>query len=202
MDEKKMIPPDKDRLRDLILARSFKLGDFTLSSGKRSDYYIDCRTTTLHPEGAHLITRLLMPILAQWKIEQVGGLTLGADPIVAGISLASSGMARDPVHEYDCPVITGFIVRKESKGHGRGRLIEGCFEPGRRTAIMEDVITTGESALKAVAAAREAGAVVVVVMAVVDREEGGREAIAAQGLPVVSLFTASELKAAAGKIKP
>jgi orotate phosphoribosyltransferase len=184
----------------ILLARSFKLGDFTLSSGRKSEYYIDCRTATLHPEGAKYITQAMMPVLAEWKAEQVGGLTLGADPVVAAISMASAGVAWDNQPAYSGPPIPAFIVRKEQKGHGRGKLIEGCFEAGKRTVIVEDVITTGESALKAVAAAREGGAEVVGVIAVVDREEGGREAIEKEGLKVHSLFTATELKDAAQKM--
>ena len=180
----------RSRLCGLLLERSFKLGEFVLSSGRRSEYYVDCRTTTLHPGGAVLIVELMRPILAEWRAEQVGGLTLGADPIVAAISYASGLQAAGNA-------VPAFIVRKEAKSHGRGKQIEGCFEAGKRTVIVEDVITTGESALRAVAAAREGGAEVVGVIAVVDREEGGREAIEKEGLPVRSLFTASELKAAA-----
>ncbi len=187
---------DKDarqRLMQIILENSFKLGEFTLASGKKSDYYIDCRTTTLHPEGSAIIVRLMVPILEEWDIQQVGGLTLGADPIVSVISMGTSD-----------PAILGrqvpaFIVRKQTKQHGRANKIEGCFEKGLRTAIIEDVITTGGSALKALEAAAEAGAKVSGVIAVVDREEGGREAIESRGHPVRALFTASELKQEAKK---
>jgi orotate phosphoribosyltransferase len=184
------IDRSKLKLRNLLLERSFKLGEFVLSSGRPSEYYVDCRTSTLHPAGAVLIVELMRPILTELRAEQVGGLTLGADPIVAAISYASGLPAGGAA-------IPAFIVRKEAKSHGRGKQIEGCFEAGKRTVIVEDVITTGESALKAVAASKEAGATVVGVIAVVDREEGGREAIEQEGLPVRSLFTASELKAAA-----
>ncbi len=181
---------NRERLLTILLDRSFKLGDFTLSSGKKSEYYVDCRTSTLHPEGALRIVNLMLPILREWKTEQVGGLTLGADPIVSSISLATG-------QEPAAGTIPAFIVRKESKAHGRGLQIEGCFEEGKRTVIVEDVITTGGSALKAVEAARDSGAKIVGVIAVVDREEGGRKAIEAEGLEVRSLFTASELKQAA-----
>lgn len=182
----------REELRGLLLERSFKLGDFTLSSGKKSDYYVDCRTTTLHPRGSRLIAALMLPIIRQWEAGQVGGLTLGADPLAATISYASD-------EDAGAAPVPAFIVRKESKGHGRGRRIEGCFDPSLRTVVVEDVITTGGSALKAVEAARSEGAEVVGVIAVVDREEGGREAIEAEGIEVSSLFTASELKEAARK---
>jgi len=188
---------DRKRLLEILLERSFKLGDFTLSSGRKSDYYVDCRTTTLHPEGAKLITKLIMPILEEWNVEQVGGLTLGADPIVSTISMAASGVSWGDGEKYQGDPIPAFIVRKEEKAHGTGRRIEGCFEEGKPTAIIEDTLTTGGSALKAVEAAQQAGAEVVGVIAVVDREEGGREAVEAEGLPLKALFTATELKEAA-----
>jgi len=179
---------DKARLRQIILERSFKLGEFTLASGKKSDYYIDCRTTSLHPEGAHLIGRLLLPPALELKPDAVGGLTLGADPVTASLIAES--------HRRGSPLM-GFIVRKETKTHGRGRQIEGNLEAGNRALILEDVITTGGSALTAAAAVKQAGAEVVGVLAIVDREEGGKEAIAKTGLTVKALFTASELKQAA-----
>lgn len=188
----------RQRLKQILLERSFQLGDFTLSSGKKSDYYIDCRTTTTHPEGIFLIIKLILPILQEWDIEQTGGLTLGADPIVSAIAYGTSPASPKAGETVRRPV-PAFIVRKEAKDHGRGKLIEGCFTAAKRTAIIEDVITTGESALAAVRAAREGGAAVVGVIAVVDREEGGRQAIEKEGLLVRSLFTAAELKAAAGK---
>lgn len=179
---------DKARLLQIILERSFKLGEFTLASGKKSDYYIDCRTTSLHPEGAHLIGKLLLPPALELKPDAVGGLTLGADPVTASLIAES--------HRRGSPLM-GFIVRKETKTHGRGRQIEGNLEAGNRALILEDVITTGGSALTAAAAIKEAGAEVVGVLAIVDREEGGKEAIAEAGLTVKALFTASELKRAA-----
>ena len=180
---------EKERLLKIILERSFKLGDFTLSSGRKSDYYIDCRTTTLHPEGAFLCGRLLLERALEWAPHSVGGLTLGADPVVAAI-IAESFRQGTPLR--------GFIVRKEEKSHGRGRRIEGCIEKGDTADIEEDVITTGGSALQAVDAARHEGAKVSAVLAIVDREEGGEEAIKKEGLEVSSLFGASGLKKSAG----
>jgi len=181
---------DRKRLMEIVLERSFKLGHFVLASGRESDYYVDCRTTTLHPEGAYLVARLLLPMITELKAHAVGGLTLGADPVVATVIAESFRQGSS---------LRGFIVRKDQKEHGRGRRIEGCLEPKDRVVIVEDVITTGGSALKAVEAAKEAGAEVVGVIAIVDREEGGREAIEEKGLAVRSLFTASELKQEAGK---
>jgi len=178
MDERK-------RLMEIILERSFKLGDFTLSSGKKSDYYIDCRTTTLHPEGAHLVGRLLYPLVEKAGADATGGLTLGADPVTASV-IAESFRQGKPVR--------GFIVRKEKKEHGTGRKVEGNLEAGDKVVVLEDVITSGGSALKAVEAVRDSGAEVVSILAIVDREEGGRENIESGGLSVDSLFTASELK--------
>ncbi len=180
---------DRERLMRIILERSFKLGEFTLSSGQKSDYYVDCRTTTLHPEGALLVGGLLAPMAIHAGADAVGGLTLGADPMTAAVIVETQRLG-EPVR--------GFIVRKEQKEHGRGRKIEGCLEEGDLAVVVEDVITTGGSALKAVEAVRDAGARVELVLALVDREEGGRAKMEEAGLSVKSLFTASELKKAAG----
>jgi len=176
------------RLLDLLAARSAKRGTFTLSSGRTSDLYIDCRLTTMHPEGLSLIGPLGLHAIGErgWAAEAVGGLTLGADPVSYAIAYASQ-LAGIPVR--------AFTVRKEAKMHGTGKLIEGAFEPGDRVVVIEDVITTGGSALKAVDAVRTAGGTVVGVLAVVDREEGGREAIEATGLEVAALARAAELTA-------
>lgn len=179
---------DRTRLMQIILKQSFKLGDFTLSSGRKSEYYVDCRTTTLHPEGAYLVGKLIFPWVKEAGADAVGGLTLGADPMAAAVIIES--------FRQGAPV-RGFIVRKEQKEHGRGRRIEGNLEKGDRVIILEDVVTTGESALKAVAAVKDAGATVISVVTIVDREEGGREAIEKEGLKVRALFTAGELKEAA-----
>ncbi len=183
---------DKAKLEKILLAKSFKLGDFTLSSGKKSDYYVDCRTATTDAEGLYNISELFLAYLEEEypSVKAVGGLTLGADPIVGGM------VALSVTRNF---LLQGFIVRKEAKGHGTGKLVEGNLKPGWQVAIIEDVITTGASALKAIEAAQAAGAQIKVVLAVVDREEGGREEISKLGLPIYSLFTATELKAAAQK---
>jgi orotate phosphoribosyltransferase len=183
---------DKEKLQAILLEKSFKLGDFTLSSGKKSDYYVDCRTATLDANGLYLISSLLLDYIANEKIgiDAIGGLTLAADPIVGGM-VALSAKTSGP--------LSGFIVRKEAKGHGTGKLIEGNLKACSRVGIIEDVVTTGASAMKAINAAKECGGEIKVVLAVVDREEGGREEIGKLGIPVYSLFTATELKAAAKK---
>lgn len=176
------------RLLELLAVRSAQRGDFTLSSGRKSDLYVDCRLTTMDPEGLSLIGPLGLHAIAErgWHPDSVGGLTLGADPVSYAIAYASQ-LAGIPVR--------AFTVRKEAKTHGTGKLIEGPYRSGDRVVVIEDVITTGGSALRAVEAVRAAGGQVLGVLAVVDREEGGREAIEAKGLAVASLATARELLA-------
>ena len=177
----------------LLATRSAKRGDFVLASGRRSDLYVDCRLTTMSPEGQLLIGRTGLAALKDtgWTFDSVGGLTLGADPIAYAIAHASALAAE----RGDGAMVRAFTVRKEAKQHGTGKLIEGPFQPGDHVVVVEDVITTGGSALKAVEAVRAAGGIVVGVLALVDREEGGREAIEAAGLTVRSLIPASALLA-------
>jgi len=176
------------RLLELLAVRSAQRGDFTLSSGRKSDLYVDCRLTTMDPEGLSLIGPLGLHAIAErgWHPDSVGGLTLGADPVSYAIAYASQ-LAGLPVR--------AFTVRKEAKTHGTGKLIEGPYRSGDQVVVTEDVITTGGSALRAVEAVRAAGGQVLGVLAVVDREEGGRQAIEAEGLAVTSLATARELLA-------
>ena len=183
--------PARDRLLDLIVANSFRLGEFTLSSGVKSDYYIDCRTTTLHAQGAELTGRVFFELFRQLNCpaQAVGGLTLGADPIVVAVSVISA-QAGSPIH--------GFLVRKTEKAHGMGRRIEGFQEKGARVVIVDDVCTTGSSTIQAIEAAREFGFNIVGVACLVEREEaGGRPAVekAAAPAPFVSIFKSSEIKA-------
>ena len=173
------------QLIHLLAARSARRGNFTLASGRQSTLYIDARLTTMSPEGLVVIGPLgLRTIRESWNVDAIGGLTLGADPISYAISYAS-GLTDRPLR--------AFTVRKETKTHGTGKLIEGPFQAGDRVVVIEDVITTGGSALKAVAAVQAAGGTVTGVLALVDREEGGREAIEAAGIAVISLVTAQEL---------
>lgn len=175
-------------LAALLAARSARRGDFVLASGRRSTLYIDARLTTMSPDGLALIGSLgLAAIRAHFPdADAVGGLTLGADPVSYAIARESHGSVRP---------LRAFTVRKEAKAHGTGRLIEGPFREGDRVVVIEDVITTGGSALKAIEALRSAGATVLGVLAVVDREEGGEEAIRASGCPVVALTRAAEVVA-------
>lgn len=174
------------KLARMLATRSAKRGSFTLASGRQSSLYVDARITTMSPDGLALIGPLGLTALrdAGWTVDAVGGLTLGADPIAYAISYASAGGTAP---------LRAFTVRKEAKTHGTGKLIEGPFHAGDRVAVIEDVITTGGSALKAVEAVRAAGGQVQGVLALVDREEGGREKIEAEGLAVISLVTATEL---------
>jgi len=178
------------RLTAMLASRSARHGDFTLASGRRSNLYIDARLTTMHPEGLALIGPAGLAAIraSTWgrDVVAVGGLTLGADPIAYAISYASA-------LETPAQTIRAFTVRKEAKQHGTGKLIEGPFEPGDRVAIVEDTITTGASARRAVEAVRAAGGIVAGVLALVDREEGGREALEAEGLEVAVLVKASEV---------
>jgi len=178
------------RLVALLRERSFSLGDFVLASGRRSRYYIDCRRTTMHAEGLALIGTLGLAAIrdAGWAADAVGGLTLGADPVAYAIAAASAALP---------PAVHGFTVRKAAKQHGTGRRIEGCFEAGARVVVVEDVITTGGSALEAVAAVRAEGGIVLGVLAVVDRDEGGREVIERDGHAVHALVHVRNLLATA-----
>jgi orotate phosphoribosyltransferase len=189
--------PERDELIDLLAANSFRLGEFTLSSGLKSDYYIDCRTTTLHARGAELTGRVFLDLFRQqgWQPRAVGGLTMGADPVVVAVSVISS-QAGVPVH--------GFLVRKQEKAHGMGRRIEGFQEKGAPIVIVDDVCTTGSSTIQAIEAARDFGFQIVGVACLVEREEaGGRPAVAkaAAPAPFVSIFRSAEIKAAHLKLK-
>jgi orotate phosphoribosyltransferase len=175
-----------DRLISILAERSARRGQFTLASGRQSTLYIDARLTTMSPDGLALIGPLALAALRQsgWLADAIGGLTLGADPISYAIAYASAST--------DAP-LRAFTVRKEAKAHGTGRLIEGPFREGDRVVVVEDVITTGGSALRAVDAIRAAGGSVSGVLALVDREEGGRAALEDVGLSVIVLARASEI---------
>ncbi len=176
-----------EKLVELLVERSFRWSKdpiFRLASGKLSNYYIDCKPTTMSPEGLALIGPLVFGVVSEWGVSAVGGLTLGADPIAYATSYASS-FAEDPVR--------AFVVRKEAKDHGTGKLIEGPVSPGDRVAIVEDVITTGGSTLKAIEAVEGFGLDIAGVVALVDRQEGGKERIESMGFHVVALVTREEL---------
>jgi orotate phosphoribosyltransferase len=177
-------PTDRDRLLELLRQLSFERRRVILASGKESDFYIDCKRTALTAEGHVLVGRCLMAevLLVQPLVRAVGGLTLGADPIASAIALTSFLQG----HPVDA-----FIVRKEPKGHGTGQWIEGrrTIPDGSRVIVLEDVVTTGGSALKAIERCRSEQLEVVACLALVDRLEGGREAVEASGVPLRSLFT-------------
>jgi orotate phosphoribosyltransferase len=177
-----------DRLIALLAERSTRRGKFVLASGRESSLYVDARLTTMSPEGLALIGPLGLEAIRQrgWDAEAVGGLTLGADPVAYAIAYASAGAGRP---------LRAFTVRKEAKQHGTGKVIEGPFRTGDRVVIVEDVITSGGSAARAIEAVRSAGGAVLGVLAVVDREEGGRDALERQGVAVQSLAKLSEILA-------
>jgi len=180
---------DRKLLTSLLAERSSKRGHFVLASGRESQFYIDARLTTMSPEGLSVIGRLGLGVLREsgWRVDAVGGLTLGADPISYAISRESANTDRP---------VRAFTVRKEAKTHGTGKVIEGPFRTSDHVAVIEDVITTGGSALRAIEAVRAAGGIVSGVLAVVDREEGGRESLESAGIIVIALTTASEIMAA------
>ena len=189
----------------MLAEKSFRLGEFKLSSGGTSDYYIDCRATTLDAEGARLTGRTFVDELYRrgWTPQAIGGMTLGADPIVVSVAMltAQQVQSRRPAHEQaDQPeawLIHAFIVRKGEKGHGTGRRIEGFRERGARVVIVDDVCTTGASTVDAIKAAREFGFEVIGVMCLVERQEAaGRRNVeqAAAPAPFVSIFTAAEIR--------
>jgi len=190
-------PSHAQQLLALLACTSFRLGQFKLSSGGTSDYYIDCRTTTLHAEGGRLTGHAILELLEENGIEAeaVGGLTLGADPIVSNVATASAWRA---LSHPGAPLLHGFLVRKAEKAHGTGRRIEGFCRAGARVVIVDDVCTTGASTVNALEAAREAGMTVAAVVCIVEREEAnGRPAVeaAAAGAPFLSLLTASQVRA-------
>jgi orotate phosphoribosyltransferase len=190
-------PAYKQQLLSLLSRISFRLGQFTLSSGATSDYYIDCRTTTLHAEGGRLTGHAILELLEDHEIaaEAVGGLTMGADPIVSNVATASAWRALESPEK---PLLHGFLVRKAEKSHGTGRRIEGFYREGARVVIVDDVCTTGASTITAIEAAREAGMAVAAVVCLVERQEAnGRPAVeaAAGGAPFFALFTANDVRA-------
>ena len=190
-------PSYAQQLLSLLASTSFRLGQIKLSSGGTSDYYIDCRTTTLHAQGGRLAGHAILELLEEHGVvaEAVGGLTLGADPIVSNVATASAWRA---LSRQGAPLLHGFLVRKAEKAHGTGRRIEGFCREGARVVIVDDVCTTGASTIAAIEAAREAGMIVAAVVCVVEREEAnGRRSVesAAQGAPFLRLYTANEVRA-------
>jgi len=178
----------RDTLLSLLVERSFRYSEegFTLTSGKHSHYYVDCKQTTLHPQGAYLCGELLFDRIKGLGLGAVGGLTLGADPLVTAISLIS--------HVREEPLCAA-IVRKAAKGHGTGRWIEGPASTNLPVAVVDDVCTTGKSTVEAIERLRDAGFNVTHAIAIVDRNEGGREALNACGLTLDALFNMDDILA-------
>ena len=204
-------PTHAQQLLSILARLSFRLGQFKLSSGGTSDYYVDCRITTLHAEGGRLTGEAILDLLNENHIEAeaVGGLTLGADPIVSNVATASAWRAQS---NPAAPLLDGFLVRKAEKTHGTGRRIEGFCHEGARVVIVDDVCTTGASTINAIEAAREAGMIVAAIVCLVEREEAnGRPAVEAaahawapsdrssslglKDAPFLSLFTAEQVRA-------
>lgn len=173
---------DRDRLLELIRREALQRGEFTLASGEQASYYLDCRQITLHPQGANLIAEGMLDLMQQAGPlpDAVGGMAIGADPITAAI-VTIAGQRSLPVK--------GFMVRKEAKGHGTGKQVEGPVQPGQRVIIVEDVITSGGSALKAVDAAEAFGLKVEGVIGIIDRLAGGAEAFSRRGITLKTLAT-------------
>ena len=171
---------NRQLLIDVFRERALKFGDFTLASGKKASYYLDGKQVTLHSSGLRLVSLGFLELLKGFEFDAIGGMSIGADPLVAG----ALTVAADSGKEY-----AGFLVRKEPKGHGTQKYIEGPVKPGMKAVLLEDVVTTGGSSILAAERAQEFGMEVVLVAAVVDRMEGGREAFAARGIPFQSLLT-------------
>lgn len=180
----------KARLAKLLVEKSYREGNFTLTSGRKSEYYFDCKQTALNAEGSWLLGSIFNELLTNVDIVGVGGMTLGADPLISATTVIS--------HEKGRP-LAGFIVRKQPKGHGTDQYVEGLanFKPGDKVAMLEDVVTTGGSLLKACERVKAAGLDIVAVCTVLDREEGGRQAIKDAGYNLISIFTRAELVEAA-----
>jgi orotate phosphoribosyltransferase len=176
----------RQELLKLLAHKSFRLGEFQLSSGSTSDYYIDCRTTTLDARGAQLVGEVFLAEIREqgWEADAIGGLTMGADPIVVAVAVTSGTMH-------------GFLVRKAEKQHGTGQRIEGFREKGAQVVIVDDVCTTGSSTVQAIEAAREYGFEVVGVMCLVERQDAyGRPNVEKAAAPAnfISIFTATEVR--------
>lgn len=171
---------DKQQLIDLFRERALKFGDFTLVSGKKAKYYLDGKQITLHSQGLSLVCEGFLQLMANYECEAVGGMCIGADPIVGGILALADKQDK---------TLDGFLVRKEAKGHGTQRYVEGPVQPGAKVVIVEDVVTTGGSSIKAVERVEDFGCKVAAVLGIVDRMEGGAKAFADKGIAFGTLLT-------------
>lgn len=187
------LPEFRQTLLDLLCTTAYKEGDFTLSSGQKSTYYINGKLVTLHPQGGKLIGQVLLPMISEDTVA-VAGLTLGADPIISAVSVVAA---------YEGRSLTALIVRKEAKGHGTNVYIEGpALPPNSAVVVLEDVVTTGHSAMKAVERLRDAGYTVNQVITLVDRQQGGAEFYQQQGIKFQSVYTIADLKARWQELDP
>jgi len=190
----------KSELQAFLREKSVFHGDFTLSSGAKSSFYIDCKLTTLHPKGAWLVGQVMHYIIRKQQealgvaVDGVGGLTMGADPIALAVAMVSH-WANDP------SPLSSFSVRKTPKSHGQTKLIEGNFHKGDSVVVLDDVVTQGESTLKAIDAVLQEGGTVAFVAMLVDREEGGRTKIEVRGFPVIAAFTREEILGSGARIR-
>ncbi|NIP37810.1 MAG: orotate phosphoribosyltransferase [Candidatus Dadabacteria bacterium] len=176
---------EKQRLKEILQEKSIMRGEFTLASGKKSDYYIDCRLTSLDAEGAYLVGKIILSeIIKNSEIVGIGGPTMGADPIVGSVIAQSHVIGKK---------LNGFLVRKEEKKHGTAKLIEGNLNKGDKVVVVEDVVTTAGSVIKAIKVVQEFGAVVETVYVIVDREEGGEEKFQELGITYNPIFKIHEL---------
>ncbi len=175
---------NRQQLIDLVRVKALEFGSFTLASGKQANFYLDCRRLTLDSAGVRVVAEGMLEQLATDWPDAVGGMAIGADPITAAIITLADVQGKS---------LRGFIVRKEAKEHGKGRVVEGPVGPGDRVVIVEDVVTTGGSALQAIARCREAGLEIAGVLAIVDRLEGGREKFAEHGYELKTLLTIRDL---------
>lgn len=178
------IRDDRTRAFEIIREKSFVRGEVTLASGQKSDHYFDMKPSMFDPEGAHLLSRLILDRIADLEVDYIGGLEMGAVPLIAPLAMLSGLQGRP---------IPGFFVRKAQKEYGARKLIEGVKDlAGKRVVVVEDVTTTGESAMKAIRQLKDAGADIVLVLSVVDRQSGAAKLYADAGIPFQSLFTASD----------
>ena len=180
---------ERRKLKELLVSHALTFGEFILSSGRRSAYYLDVRKVSTLPEGAFLIAKILLSMLGPGEVQALGGPTIGADPIAGALAAVSFIEGRE---------IPTFLVRREIKAHGTGRAIEGNLAKGWKVAILDDVVTTAGSILSAVRIVEEAGCIVTRTLAIVDREEGGAEEIVRAGYRFDSIFKVSEIVRAAG----
>lgn len=174
----------REKLRELVNKHAVVHGDFVLTSGQKSTYYIDGKLLSLMPDGLNQLAKVILASIATDDVDAIGGMTLGADPIIGAVAALS--------HEQNRP-LRGLIVRKERSGHGRTKLVEGPLQEGLKVVVIEDVVTTGSSSIKAIAALEEAGCKIVKVIAIVDRLAGGRENFESKGYRFEPLFTIEDL---------